>query len=155
MEWMTVASLIGLGLFLLVVEVIFVSGTTLVGLVGFAFLLVGIVLSFNYFGRETGWLVLGGSAVVAGGLFYLAFRTNVWKRFSLKSSINSKVNEVDPAEVTTGMEGIALSALRPVGKAELHQKIYEVKTLGAYLETGSRVRVIQVLPNQIIVEPII
>ena len=35
------------------------------------------------------------------------------------------------------------------------QKIYEVKTLGAYLETGSRVRVIQVLPNQIIVEPII
>jgi membrane-bound ClpP family serine protease len=155
MEWMIVSSLIGLGLFLVVLEVVFVPGTTLVGLVGFAFLLVGIVLSFNYFGRETGWLVLGGSAVVAGGLFYLAFKANVWKRFSLKSTMTGKMNEIDPSQVSAGMEGVALSALRPMGKAEINSQLFEVKTLGAYVASGSRLRVIQVMSNQIIVEPIL
>ena len=41
-EWMTVISLILFGLALLVAEIIFVPGTTLVGLFGFVFLVVEI-----------------------------------------------------------------------------------------------------------------
>lgn len=153
-EWVTVISLVLFGLALLVAEIVFVPGTTLVGIVGFAFLIAGVGMSFSYFGREAGWTTLGITAVFSGLIFYLTFKTNVWKRFSLKTSIDSKVNEGELAGLNPGMEGTALSALRPVGKAELSNKTYEVKTLGTYVESGTRVRIIKILSNQIIVEPI-
>lgn len=153
-EWITVISLILFGLALIVVEIIFVPGTTLVGIVGFLFLAVGVGLSFNYFGSETGWTIVGLSAVTSGLIFYYSFKANVWGRFSLKSSINSKVNEGELAAVTVGMEGQAVSALRPMGKADLNGKMYEVKTLGEYADAGTRVRVLNVTTNQIIVETI-
>jgi len=153
-EWVTVIALILFGLALLVAEVVFVPGTTLVGIVGFAFLIAGVGMSFSYFGRETGWTTLGITAVSSGLIFYFTFKTNVWKRFSLKSSIDSKVNEGELSGLSPGMEGKALSALRPVGKAEVLDKTYEVKTLGPYVESGTRVRIIKIMSNQIIVEPI-
>ena len=153
-EWITVISLILFGLFLIIAEIIFVPGTTLVGILGFIFLLLGVGLSFNYFGSETGWTTVGVSAVASGLILYYSFKANIWGRFSLKSSIESKVNEGEVDSLTVGTEGLTVSALRPVGKATLGEKMYEVKTLGEYLDSGSRVRVIKIIMNQIIVEPI-
>lgn len=153
-EWMTVLSLILFGLALLVAEIIFVPGTTLVGLFGFIFLVVGVSLSFNYFGREVGWITVGSAAVAAGVLVYFAFKSNLWGRFSLKTSSDSKVNEGELDGLTLGEEGVAMSALRPSGKAELKDKTFEVRTQGAYVDSGTRIRIIKILSNQIIVEPI-
>lgn len=153
-EWMTILSLLGFGLALVIIEILFVPGTTLVGVVGFIFLAIGIGLSFKYFGGEVGWITLGASAVISGGVLYYAFTTNVWGKFSLKSSITSKVNEGELDGLTAGMEGIATSALRPFGKAEMNNKTFEVKTLGEYLDTGKRIRIIRIFENQIIVEPV-
>lgn len=153
-DWITVISLILFGLFLVVAEIIFVPGTTLVGIVGFVFLIMGIGFSFNYFGNETGWVTVGVTSVVSGLILYYSFKSNVWSRFSLKSSINSKVNEGELDSLTVGAEGHAVSALRPVGKAEIENKMYEVKTLGEYLDSGSKIRIIKIVSNQIIVEPI-
>ena len=153
-EWSVIISLIVLGLVLIIIEIIFVPGTTFVGVGGFVFLIIGIFLSFNYFGRETGWTIVGISSVISGGLFYYSFKANVWSRFALKSSIDSKVNEGDLDHLRLGQEGITISALRPVGKAELLNKLFEVKTLGEYVDSGTRIRIIKILSNQIIVEPI-
>jgi len=153
-EWITVISLILFGLFLVVAEIIFVPGTTLVGIVGFIFLITGIGFSFNYFGSETGWIIVGVTSVASGLILYYSFKVNVWSRFSLKSSIDSKVNEGELDALTVGAEGEAVSALRPIGKAEIENKMYEVKTLGEYLDSGSKIRVIKIVSNQIIVEPI-
>lgn len=154
MEWTTVISLVLFGLLLIVVEIVFVPGTTLVGVAGFVFLLIGIAFSFHYFGRETGWATLGTSSVVAGLFLYFAFKSNVWGRFALKASIDSKVNEVETGKFTVGLEGVAHSALRPGGKAEFANVMVEVRTLGEYVESGSRVRITKVSSNQIIVESI-
>jgi len=155
MEWMIVISLVLFGLLLLVVEVIFVPGTTIVGVVGFVFVVLGIGLAFRYFGSEVGWITTGGAALSFGIVFYFSFKTNVWKRFSLKSSIKSKVNEGELEKLTEGEEGVAVSALRPVGKAELTSKIYEVKTQGQYIDSGTRIRIVKIISNQIFVEPVI
>ncbi len=152
-EWITVISLIAFGLALIVAEIIFVPGTTLVGVLGFVFLIIGVGLSFNYFGSNIGWITVGGTAAASGSVLYYSFKANVWRRFALKSSIQSKVNEGELVGLTLGQEGIALSALRPVGKAEMGNKTYEVKTLGGYVSTGTKIRIIQILSNQIIVEP--
>ncbi len=153
-EWSTVISLLSLGLILVVAEVIFVPGTTIVGIIGFCFLIAGVGLSFNYFGAEVGWILLGSTSVACGGLLYFSFTTDVWKRFSLKSSITSKVNEGELDQLQVGMEGQAVSALRPSGKAELNNQTIEVKTNGNYVDSGSKVKIIKISSNQIIVEPI-
>lgn len=153
-EWITVASLIFFGLVLLVIEIIFVPGTTVVGVVGFVFIVIGIGLSFRYFGSETGWITVGGSAIVSGALLYYSFKSNIWGRFALKSAIKSKVNEGELDHLSLGQEGITISALRPVGKAELLNQLFEVKTLGEYVDSGTKIRIIKILSNQIIVEPI-
>ena len=153
MEWTAVISFVAIGLILLLVEILFVPGTTLVGLVGFMILGVGVGLSFKYFGKDTGWITLGTTSVIAGITLYVSFKSNLWSRFALKSTNTSKVNE-DPVGLTIGDEGVAISALRPIGKAEIGRKTFEVKTLGGYVDTGKRIRIIQINSNQIIVEPL-
>lgn len=151
-EWSIVITLVLFGLLLVIVEVIFIPGTTFVGIIGFVSMIVGVILSFRYFGAETGWLTLGGSTAASGGLLYVAFRTNVWKRFALKSSIDSKVNEIEMMKFPVGMEGTAVSALRPIGKGEFGGNTVEVRTGGEYVEASSRIRIVRIIHNQIIVE---
>ncbi|MFZ5971083.1 MAG: NfeD family protein [Bacteroidota bacterium] len=154
MEWATIITLIFFGLALMIVEIIFVPGTTLIGVAGFVFMGLGVWFAFSNFGREAGWITLAGTTVASGLLLYFSFKSNVWGRFALKSVIDSKVNEGVPRPFETGQEGVAISALRPIGKAEVNNQTVEVKTLGGYLEPGTRIRIVKVLPNQIIVEPI-
>ena len=151
-EWSVVILLILLGLALVIVEVIFIPGTTLVGVGGIITMVIGIIVSFKYFGAETGWITLGGSTAASGVLLYLAFRTNMWKRFALNTTIDGKVNEIEGIKFAVGMEGVALSALRPFGTGEFGGNTAEVRTLGEYVATGSRIRIVKVSVNQIIVE---
>ncbi|GHM99703.1 hypothetical protein WSM22_11930 [Cytophagales bacterium WSM2-2] len=153
-EWVIVISLILFGLALIVAEIIFVPGTTLVGVLGFAFLIIGTGLSFNYFGSAIGWLTVGGTAVSSAVILYYSFSANVWGKLSLKSFNDSKVNEGEMDQLTVGTEGLTTSALRPVGKAEINNKTYEVKTVGEYLDSGKRIRIIKILSHQIFVEPL-
>jgi membrane-bound ClpP family serine protease len=152
MEWLVVLALVSLGLLLIVIEVIFIPGTTLVGLVGFIFVAVGVALSFRYFGPDTGWATLGGSAVTAGGVLYFALKTNVWRRFSLKSSVQGRVNEGILDALNVGMTGTSTSVLRPMGNAEINGRLYEVRTLGEYVESGQSVRIIRISDHKIFVE---
>lgn len=154
MEWLTVLSLIVIGIALVIIEIILVPGTTIVGFLGAILAMAGIALCFSYFGSTTGWYTLGGTAVFSAALFYWSLRTRAWERFSLKSTISGRVNEVDTHTLKVGEEGNAVSALRPMGKAELAGQFVEVTSLGAFIETGTRIRIVRVSSNQIIVEPV-
>jgi membrane-bound ClpP family serine protease len=153
-DWMIVLSLTFFGLALLIIEIIFVPGTTVVGLLGFLFMAIGVGLSFKYFGSEVGWTTVGGTAVASGVLLYFSFKSNLWGRFALKTTSEGKLNEGEMDQLAPGQEGVAVSALRPVGKAELNSRMVEVKTLGEYVDSGTRIRIIKILSNQIIVESI-
>jgi len=155
MEWLTVISLIVIGVVLIIVEIIFVPGTTVVGIIGGILAAVGVIFSFNYFGDTVGWITLGSTALLSGGMFYWSLRTGAWNRFSLKSTMTGRVNEIDTTSLKVGEEGKAVSALRPMGKAELGGKFLEVTTLGGYIETGTRIKIVRVSSNQIVVEPVI
>lgn len=154
MEWLVVAALILFGLLMVIAEIIFVPGTTLVGIIGAGFMIAGVVSSFSYFGEQGGWMTLGATVVTSVFILYYAFKSNVWGKFSLKTSISSKVNEGEMVGMAVGLEGVTISALRPSGKAEINDKAYEVKTNGSFVEVGTRIRVLKVNTNQIIVEPI-
>ena len=152
-EWSIVVSLILTGLVLVVIEIFFVPGTTFVGLIGFLCLVIGVALSFKYFGGIAGWSVAAGSTAVTGFVLYQSFRTNIWSRFSLKSTLTGGIHDGIVDQVAMGTEGVALSALRPSGKAEMNGNTYEVRTQGKYVESGTRIRIVHISANQIIVEP--
>lgn len=154
MDWITVILFILIGLGLIVVEIIFIPGTTLVGILGFCLVLVGVIMSFSFFGRQTGWVVLGVSAVASGGMLLWALRAKPWMHFSLKDAISSKVNEGLLENLQVGQEGMAVSSLRPGGKADFNGKLYEVTTVGDFVESKAKIKIIKISSHQIIVQPV-
>lgn len=152
--WTIVISLLLIGLLLLVVEVIFIPGTTVVGILGVIFSITGVIISYRHFGDETGFYILLSTLVATGGALFYSFKSGTWERFSLKESNRGKVNEGMTDKLSVGDEGISISALRPVGKAEFKNEIFEVKTLGAYVESQKKVRIIEISIQHVIVEPI-
>ncbi len=153
-EWITVISLVVLGLIFVLIELLFIPGTTVVGILGFVSTVVGIYLSFDYFGSSTGWWFTLGSSIFFAITLYYSFKSRTWERFSLKSAMQSKVNEGLTAELKEGDEGTAVSTLKPVGKAEFDNKEYEVKSFGDYVEPGTRIKIVKIDINNILVERI-
>jgi membrane-bound ClpP family serine protease len=152
--WIAISALILIGLVLIVAEIIFIPGTTVVGFLGLAFLITGVVFSYQQYGNEAGFYVLLGTGAASALTLYLAFRQGAWNKFSNKSTIDSKVNEGLTNELQVGYEGTAISVLRPMGTAEFNGKIFEVKTSGGYLANGTKIRIEKIQANEILVEPI-
>ncbi len=154
MEWLIILTLIILSITLIVIEVIFIPGTTIVGIIGFGIGGLGVYLSFVNYGAGTGTIVLLSTVVLTGIILIIAFKSGVWKKLSLKKVSGSKVNEEFVIELKPGQNGVAISALRPVGKAEFGDKEYEVKTVGDYVDAGKKITIISISGRQILVEPI-
>lgn len=152
--WLIIAALILAGIVLIIAEVVFIPGTTVVGLLGAIFMIAGVVFAYKQFGNDIGFYVLLGTGVLTGAALYLSFRKGAWNKVSNKSTIDSKVNEGMAAHLTEGEEGITVSALRPMGSADFHGKIFEVKTSGEYVANAVRVKIIKIRSNDIVVEPI-
>ena len=153
-EWITILALVLVGMALIIIEVIFVPGTTFVGILGFIATAFGIYLTFVKFGYTAGWWVIGSTMIVFGVALYYSFKSNAWDRFSLKNTIDSKVNEGLTGSLKVGDEGLALSTIKPVGNADFGNVEYEVRSQGLYIESGTRIRIIKIEINNIFVEPI-
>lgn len=149
-----IAALILAGIVLIIAEVVFIPGTTVVGLLGAGFVIAGVVFAYKQYGNEVGFYVLLGTGVVTGVALYLSFRKGAWNKVSNKSAIESKVNEGLTAHLNEGEEGVTVSALRPMGTADFHGKIFEVKTSGEYVANAIRVKIVKIRVNDIVVEPI-
>lgn len=142
------------GLLLIIAELILVPGTTFVGVVGLLLTIVGIFIVFDDYGDTAGYWTIGATATVTIiGLIY-SFNSNVWDRFSLKSSISSKVNDEDVFAFQVGEKGKTISDLKPIGKAEIFGKIYEVRSRGEWIGVGQEIIVTRIDHKSIFVEPI-
>jgi membrane-bound ClpP family serine protease len=153
-EWLAVILLIAVGIGLVVAEVIFIPGVTVVGLLGLVFVVAGILITFVSFDSTTGFIILGVTIIAGLSAIFIGLKSNAWDKFSLKTTSKSKFNEDQTLELHEGESGIAVSALRPMGKAEFKDRIYEVATLGNYLRPGARIKIIRIMGSKIIVEPI-
>jgi membrane-bound ClpP family serine protease len=151
--WFIVAALILAGLILIIAEVVFIPGTTIVGVLGVIFMIAGIVFTYSQYGKEAGFYVMLGSGLATGAALYLSFRKGAWNKFSNKSAIDSKVNEGMSSVLSEGEIGVTVSALRPIGTAEFNGKIFEVKTSGSYVTNAVPVKIIKIRSNDIVVEP--
>ena len=151
-DWIIIASLIIFGIGLIIAEVILLPGTTVVGILGALFIGYGIYSSFITFGDDIGWGVAIGASILTILALVYSFKSGAWNILSLKGRLTSKVNEHINIPMKIGDVGRTLSVLKPVGKAEFEEHTYEVKTLGEYVEEESKVKIIKIETNKIIVE---
>lgn len=149
--WLIVAALILAGLLLVIVEIVFIPGTTVVGVIGVVLSFVGIFFGYREFGSSTGHLILASTTAAMGLMVYYAFQSKTWSRVALKSTIDSRNNEGFLESFAVNEEGVCVSALRPVGKAEFNKRLVEVSSEGDYVDAGTRVRIKEVSPAGIIV----
>lgn len=152
MLWFIIISLLVLGLLLLVIEVVFIPGTTVVGILGIVSSIVGVVMAYSNFGNTVGFYVLLSSLVGTGIALYFSFKSEAWSRFSNKSSMRGKVNEGTITHLKVGDTGELISALRPFGKADFGGTVVEVRSAGNYAEPRSKVRISRIDGNQILVD---
>ncbi|MEJ8801354.1 NfeD family protein [Pontibacter sp. H249] len=152
LDWVTVILLIGIGLLLIVVELIFVPGTTIVGILGFVLTCIGIWISYAALGTTTGHVVLASTVLIGTIAFVYSFRSDSWARFALKNQMRNRVNEEFEYILTIGDIGKTVSALRPQGTAIFAEKRYEVQTQGEFLSANTPVRIIKLSHNKITVE---
>jgi membrane-bound ClpP family serine protease len=152
--WIIILALLLIGLTLIIIEVVFIPGTTLVGVLGVIFIGAAVMSSYRNFGHEVGFYVLLGSSVTTAVALYFSFRSQAWSRFANKSSIKSKVNEGLTLSLNIGDEGVSVSSLKPMGTVQFKSGQFEVKTLGDYVNVGTKVKIVHLESNQIIVKPL-
>ncbi len=153
MSWTIIAVLIVVGFLFLLLEILVLPGTNIAGFIGFVLIAIGVWQAYTGYGALAGSLTLAGCIVFSViGLFY-SLKSGTWKRASLKSNIDGKVNLVDAEKIKVGDTGKAVSRLAPMGKAMINNEYFEVKTLGEYLDAGTEIEVISIDFNKITVKP--
>lgn len=148
-----ISAIMIIGFLLVILEIFFIPGTTVVGMLGLVFSIAGIVITYSHYGSEVGLIVLITTSILKIGILIYSLTVKPWLRFAHKQAITSKVNEGLYASINVGDAGKTVSVLRPMGKALINNIELEVKSLGIYLDSNVPVRVTSISSNQIIVEP--
>lgn len=151
-----VVALFVLGVVLLILE-IFVPGGIL-GLFGIIAMITGIILTVDTLAQ--GVFYVGLLLITLAGLFVLSFRMRIrfmWEKFALKICQTQKEGYVVPKQSFANFldkQGIALSQLRPAGTADFSGERLDVVTEGAFVSSGSRIKVIAVEGKRVIVRQV-
>ena len=147
--WVIVAFVLGLAA--MAVE-LFLPGAIL-GTIGLF-----VALGSTYWAFHTGHNVTGGIFVGVLAVFFPAFFL-LWRKLlgqvlSLKTDLKAARPSTIIDESLLGKEGDALSQLRPSGIALIVGKRYDVVTEGDLLDKGTRIKVIDVSGNRLVVKKV-
>lgn len=153
MSWTIIAVLIIVGLLFLILEILVVPGTTVVGIVGFILMAIGIWQTYAVYGSANGHYVLAGSVVLTLIALALSLRSKTWNRVMLHSEIGSKTNVYETDKVKVGDTGKTVSRLVPMGKALINDDYYEVRSSGEFIDPGTEIKVVKIEFNRIFVKP--
>lgn len=152
MDLLILGSLLSIGLILVLVEVLFIPGTTVVGVLGFLVSLTGIVFAFLNFDQTLALWITALAAVLNLAAIWYGFSSGVWNKFSLKSSIKGGAFDGRTEGLEVGMLGTAISDIKPFGKAKFQEELYEVKSDSGFIEVGKSLEISKIENNKIIVK---
>jgi len=148
-----------LGIVLLGIEIFLIPGFGLTGALGLlaigasltlALINLDVDISFSPIGW-TGALLrvtisLAATVLGAIGLFKLIPRTFVGRRLVLSEALAAgpSIDDSPHQQISLGDSGVALSDLRPYGKARFNGRRIEVVAEAGYISKGDRIRVVRV-----------
>ena len=143
--------LILLGLFFLVVELIFLPGITLGTILSVVSYGAAIYLGFSRLGVIGGMIILFVIAALSLVATVVSLRAKTWQRLALNNKVDGQSNASPEEAVVVGAKGVTISRLSPMGKVEIDGKHYEAKSGGEYIDQRTEVEVVGFENSNIIV----
>ena len=137
-----IALLVALGLFFLVVELIFLPGVTLGTVLSVVSYGAAVYLGFARFGVMGGVVTIVIVLLLSLVATIISLRAKTWQRLALKDKIESQSSENPASVVEVGAKGVAVSRLSPMGKVKIAGKEYEAKSDGTYIDQRSEIEVV-------------
>ena len=173
MSWLTALGLCVAGLAAIIIE-FFVPAAGIIGVLGFASMVGGIVVAYSQYGTVIGSVYLIASVVVTPIVIALYFRifpksaVGRWLILGGQGGAKNRDNDGEGASaddgspapilsrysVLVGKTGTTVSSLRPAGTARIEGMKYSVVTGGEFVDTGREVIVTRVRGNRIHVKEI-
>lgn len=147
-----IISLILIGLILLIVEIVIIPGTSVAGFIGCGIIGVAVWGVYQEYGSMYGHITLGISIVLFIVLLYHALKPKTWKRISLETTLDNKVNTIDDNSIKINDVGITLSRLAPMGKALINDITFEVTSICDFIDENQKIHVVKIEGNKIIVK---
>jgi membrane-bound ClpP family serine protease len=149
-----IIAIILVGLLLVFLEIFFIPGTTLFGILGGVAMLIGVVLMYSYYGKTYGNMTLGISSVAVLLAIVVGFRVIESNKLAMKAEITGKVNELEASAFKVGDKGITLTELRPNGKANFSGNKTEVFSNGDYIARDTEVEISKITRDKIFIQPL-
>jgi len=161
------------GVVLLLLEVLVIPGFGIAGIAGICLLFASVVLMMQQFTLPSTPLetdaflrniltVLGMFVVTAGGLLLLAryvgsvpILSRLVSRHTLAGATVASTGKGKEGATSglLGQVGVAVTPLRPTGRAEFDERLLDVVTEGDFLEKGTPLEIIEVRGRQVVVRP--
>ena len=157
--------LLGLGLLALAAEIFIIPGFGVAGILGIVAIVASMVLAMMGAAPTTGDIaqalaVLGASLFITAAVIYAWFRhlpnSGRFRGLLLQGSVHRSDGFVSaPARGDLiGLDGVAVTDLRPSGTARVGEERLDVVTEGGFIPEGSRVRIVQSDGYRHVVRPI-
>lgn len=157
-----------LGIILVLLEIFVIPGTGIAGIIGGLFIIVGLTLSllenvnFDFEGVASDD-ALKAFLTVGSGLVFGTFLT-IWlssrighKGVFRQLALNTDVDQTlvsEEIKSLIGLDGIAATVLRPSGKVEINDELYDGVSDIGFIDKGEKVRVVRYENAQVYVEKI-
>lgn len=140
-----------IGLIAITVE-LFIPGA-IIGLCGAGCVVTSIIFAYLYVSNLLGHILLGlGICFIP--VFFVSWYKLLSKTFSVKASEKDFSSARDRLDDLLSEEGIALTTLRPSGIANIKGNKIDVISEGEMISKNTRIKVIDVKGNRIIVKPV-
>ncbi|MFT4544616.1 MAG: membrane-bound ClpP family serine protease [Bacteroidia bacterium] len=149
-----VIALLLLGVLLLLLEILFVPGTTIVGIGGLILLAIGIYLAYTYLGSLAGHISLASCVAAVFLSLIVLLKGQTWKKMALETNVEGKGVEQVEKMVAVGDEGKTVTRLNPSGNALFGDKLIEVDASGEFVDAESKIVVTKVEQNKIRVKTV-
>jgi len=150
----TIILLILLGLVLLLIEFAVIPGVTIAGIGGFILLAASVYIAFTEYGTGIGFLTLIFVLIASPLIIYYFFKSRTGKRMILDSHIDGRVENIDNEKIKVGDTGKSIGRLAPSGNVKVNGEVVEAQSTGEYINHNTEIKVLKILTNKIIVEPV-
>ncbi len=151
MEILILGLLLILGIILILIEILFIPGTTIFGILGIISIFSSDYLSYIYFGGEIAILYSIINSIICLIIIIYSLKSNTWDKISLKKVHNEKVDKNRYDDLKVGDLGLTISSLKPYGKGKFNNKIYEIKSSENFIDEGKKIKIINILQDKILV----
>ncbi len=153
MELFIVISLLTIGWLLVFLEIFFIPGITVFGIVGVAVMIAGYYYAFTNYGNSGGYQTIGISALLMLASLVLGFKSGLWNKLSLKESLkNSRTNEWEEGIIKVGDYGMAISKIALSGTARFNEINFEVNSESEFISPNTAIEIIKIENRKIIVQ---